>query len=215
MSEKVIWIIHQNVDLLRGFVDVNIWQEALMLPGDEAAHKWEIEIKSGGKPADLTGCTALAFFERSDKEKSTVTLDCSVSGNVVSVVFDPACYAIPGQLRGVMRVSKEGVILTACETYFRIRPPISGNIVDPGNIVPGVDVLLTKLQQVSEATNAANEAAAVANEAADRANAAADKLNWDFVVSDDGSGNVTLAGLVDVMDDGNGNVSIGPFAGAS
>ena len=213
MSEKAIWVIHQNVDLLRGFVDVNVWQEALMLPGDDAAHLWEVEIKSGGQPVDLTGCTAIVFFERSDKERSSVVLDCTISGNTVSVTFEPECYAIPGQLRGILRVtSASGSILTACETYFRVRNPPSGTIVDPGNIVPNVDVLMTKLQQLVTATDAAISAATNANEAADRANSAADKLNWDFIVSDDGAGHVTLSGLVDVMDDGKGNVSIGPFA---
>lgn len=208
----MIWKIHQNVDLLRGFVDVNTWPEALMLPGDEAAHVWEIEIKSGGTAVDLTACAAKAYFARADN--ASVMLDCTISGNVVSVKFEEPCYAIPGQLRGVVKVTKGETVLTACETYFMVRPPLPDQVVDPGNVVPSIEVLMAKLQQMADATDAATIAAANANDAADRANAAADKLNWDFVVSDDGAGNVTLAGLVDVMDDGNGNVSIGPFAGA-
>lgn len=215
MSEKAIWLIHQNVDLLRGFVDVNIWQEALMLPGDDAAHRWEVEVKSGGQPVDLTGCTALAFFERSDKERSNVTLPCNIAGNVVSVVLKPECYAIPGQLRAIMRVTgASGGVLTACETYFRVRNPPSGNIVDPGNIVPDIDVLLTKLQQVSAATDAAHAAAQSANEAAARATEAANRIDWNVVFTDDGAGNVFVSGA-SLTDDGAGNVYIAPFSTAT
>lgn len=206
----MIWKIHQTIDLLRGFVDLNTWPEALMLPGDDAAHVLEVEIKSGGQPVDLSGCSALTYFNRADN--AVVTLECQITGNVVSVTFDPSCYAIPGQLRTVMKVTNNGTILTACETYFMVRAPLSNQVIDPGKIVPSIEVLMAKLQQMTDVTAAANDAAVNANAAADRANAAANKLNWDFVVSDDGIGNVTLAGLVDVMDDGNGNVSIGPFA---
>jgi len=206
----MIWKIHQAIDLLRGYVDVNTWPEALMLPGNDTAHIWEIEIKSGGTPVDLSACAAKAYFARADN--ASVVLDCTINGNTISVTFDETCYAIPGQLRGVINVTEGGTVLTACETYFMVRPPLPGQVIDPGNIVPSIEVLFSKLQQMSDATDAATAAAESANAAADRANLAADKLNWDFVVSDDGIGNVTLAGLVDVMDDGNGNVSIGPFA---
>jgi len=207
------WKIHQTIDLLRGFVDVNTWPESLMLPGDDAAHVLEVEIKSGEQPVDLTGCSSLVYFNRADK--AVVILPGIVSGNTVSVTFDPSCYAIPGQLRTVMKVTNRSGILTACETYFMVRAPLPDQVIDPGTIVPSIEVLMAKLQQMTDVTAAANEATDNANAAADRANAAADKLNWDFVVTDDDAGNVTLSGLVDVMDDNNGNVTIGPFASAT
>lgn len=209
----VQWIIHQVIDLLRGYVDVNTWPESLMIPGDDAAHVLEVEIKRGGQPVDLYGCAAKTTFTRADN--TGVVLDCTISGNLIKVELTPECYAIPGQLRAVMKVTNPDGVMTACETFFRVRMPGPDQVVDPGNVIPSIEVLLARLQQMADATDAATIAAKSANEAADRANAAADKLNWDFLASDDGEGNVTLSGLVDVMDDGNGNVSIGPFAGTS
>jgi len=159
------WIIHEKVDLVRGFVDVNVWHTALMVPGDSNAHVWEIEVNNDGVPYDLTGYTAIAHMTRADEKE--VMLKGVCSGNVITVVFEEPVYAIPGQLRGLVKLSRGETRLSICETYFRVRNPPSGQIVDPGEVIPDIEVLLDKIATLDEVIKEANDAA-------DRANAAAD-----------------------------------------
>lgn len=161
------WIIHEKIDLVRGFVDVNIWQTALMVPGDKAAHKWEIEVSSDGAPYDLTGHEANAHMVRADDHE--VLLKGEISGNLMTFIFKEEVYAIPGQLRGLVKVMKDGSVLSACETYFRVRKPLPGQIVDPGEVIPDIEVLLAKIAEIESAVQTANNAAQNANQAASRA----------------------------------------------
>lgn len=146
------WTIKQAVDLVRGFPDVNVWQEALMIPGDGKAHVWEIEVRNNGQPVDLTGCTVNAWFARDDG--NAVYLVGQVSGNVASVTLSQECYAIAGQLRGVLKIAKGGEVMSACESFFTVREPLPSQYVDPGQMIPSIDELLGRVEDCEAAATA-------------------------------------------------------------
>lgn len=205
------WKIRQTVDLAASGSGPTAWSEALMTDGDKSAHTWAVTVLDGGQPADLTGTAAMCYFNRADH--GTVAVQGTITGNQVSVTLTQECYAIEGPLVAIFRLTHtDGTILTLSVLRFNVgKGPNNNAVIDPGGVVPDLETLLAQVASIEAILQAANTATENAQTAADRANAAADKLNWDFIVTDDGAGNVTLSGLVDVVDDNNGNVSIGPF----
>ena len=160
------WIIRQTIDLTRGFPPANVWPDVLMIPGDGDAHVWEIAINEMGQPANLDGYSVSALFVREDKNSIYITGNSS--GNIASVTLTQQCYAIAGQLRGIMRISKNGNVLSACETFFSVREPVPNQYIDPGEIIPSLEELLAQmdaLEQLEEDVSAA-EAERIAAEQA-------------------------------------------------
>lgn len=100
---------------------------ALMVPGENAAHVWEITVLDGKQPAALTGYTATARFERADGFMREVS--GTVSGNVARVTFDGPVYSVPGLLRGQFFVSKDTQVIALVEAFFEVRPDINGDTV--------------------------------------------------------------------------------------
>lgn len=150
------WIIRQTIDLTRGFPPANVWPDVLMIPGDGDAHVWEIAINERGQPANLDGYSVSALFVREDKNSIYITGNSS--GNIASVTLTQQCYAIAGQLRGIMRISKNGNVLSACETFFSVREPVPNQYIDPGEIIPSLEELLAQmdaLEQLEEDVSAA------------------------------------------------------------
>ena len=205
------WKIRQTVDLAASGSAPTAWSEALMTDGDKNAHTWAVTVLDNGRAADLNGATAICYFNRADH--TTVAVKGTITGNLVSVMLTQECYAIEGPLVSIFRLTNTtGMILTLSVLRFNVgKGPNNNAVIDPGGVVPNLETLLAQVASIEAILQAANTATENAQTAADRANAAADKLNWDFVVTDDDAGNVTLSGLVDVVDDNNGNVSIGPF----
>lgn len=150
------WIIRQTIDLTRGFPPANVWPDVLMIPGDGDAHVWEIAINERGQPANLDGYSVSALFVREDK--NSIYIAGNSSGNIASVTLTQQCYAIAGQLRGIMRISKNGNVLSACETFFSVREPVPNQYIDPGEIIPSLEELLAQmdaLEQLEEDVSAA------------------------------------------------------------
>lgn len=100
---------------------------ALMVAGENAAHIWEITVMDGNQPADLSGYTANAKFERADGFMREVS--GTVSGNVASVILDAHVYSVPGLLRGHFFVTKNTQVIALVEAFFEVRPDINGNTV--------------------------------------------------------------------------------------
>lgn len=123
------WIIHQTIDLSRGHEPVVVWPHALMIPGDHAAHTWEVEVKQYGKPVDLTGFRVKGLFITSGAD-STLSIDGTISGNIASVELTMECY-VEGPLRGVMQLTRAGVVMSICETFFTVRNPWPEQILIP------------------------------------------------------------------------------------
>ena len=146
------WIIRQAIDLKKGYPDVVVWPNALMLTGDKNAHTWEVEVFDSGVPVDLTGSIVNGYFIRDDGQ--TVYVAGSATGNKASVKMNVNCYAIQGSLRGVLRIVKAGETMTACEVFFTVKPDaIVGTIIDPGHVIPTLDELLAQIAAMETLNN--------------------------------------------------------------
>lgn len=158
----VQWVIADRVDLSKDAQRQQVGApEALMLPGDNEAHRWEITVLNNGEAAELAGASVAGYFLRSDGE--TVAVVGSVNGNVISVVLAQECYAFEGLMRAIVRVTLNGVITTVIQRLFRVQQDIGDQIIDPGEVIPDIDELLAQIAAMETATAAANAAAAAAS----------------------------------------------------
>lgn len=169
------WKIRQRIDVERGYPRAVVYADELMVPGDNSAHQWLVEVFEHGSPYDLSGCNCTASFIRDDG--NTVFVTGTVSENVASVILPSACYAIQGPVRGILRISKNSQVASACETYFVVREGITGSVVDPGEVIPNLDDLLAQIEAMETATASATDAAESANAAASDATEASSTAN--------------------------------------
>lgn len=111
-----------------------------MLPGNNEAHIWEVEVLDGGNAADLsTVAQVKGTFVRQRDPDSGVEIVGDVIGNIVSVMLETACYAYAGSLRGIIEIeTSDGAVITLAEKYFNVREPKPDQIVDPGQAFPGI-----------------------------------------------------------------------------
>ena len=148
------WIIHQDIDLFHPAKAKYDTPYILMLPGDHQAHTWEITCYNNGQPADMDGVSAHAYFLR--KDGITVVCEGTAEGNVISVPLIADCYAVPGGLRGAVRVTRNGKTVTLSDLPFIVNPPIDGGeIIAEGTVIPSIDALLDQISRLEQATNAA------------------------------------------------------------
>ena len=148
------WYIRDHVDLERYDPDLLLRPPAqLMLPGDNGAHMWSVDVVSGTEAPDLTGKTVQAFFVRADGV--TVAVPGSASGNTVMVTLPRDVYLVRGALRGVMRLgdSVESVtdpVTTLMERTFYVREGIGDHVVAPENTFPTMEELIEAIQNVTD-----------------------------------------------------------------
>jgi len=169
------WTIRQRIDLDSGYVQPRILPTALMMQGDKNAHTWEIAVFRHGQAVELAG-TVRGYFQRGGgASESYVPVDGTLSGNVASVRLKSECYAKPGPLLCVMRLSSPDATetVTLGTMVARVEKEPSGAVVDPEHVVPDLETLLAQIAACEEATAGANAAAGAAGEAATAANSAA------------------------------------------
>ena len=149
------WTIRHTVDLKKGGGH-NLDGGALMFPGDRLGHTWEITVLEDGKKANLAGGSVNGYFCRSDGNYVAVNGGIS-SGNICRVTLTEECYAYAGPLRGVMRLTINGQIVTLADVSFRVRAGLTGDPVSGGETIPSIDDLLAMIDTL-EADTAAAEA---------------------------------------------------------
>ena len=168
------WLIERTVDLQRS-ASVELYPEALMVCGDHQAHTLRIRVMDGGKPADLTGGSVEGYFVRDDE--ASVRVGGELNGNTATVTMAQACYAIMGKLTAVVRLSLGGRTITLCAMAFNVRNLVTDAIVDPGEVIPSIAELLSKIEAMEAGTAAAVAGAEAAAKAASEANTAKTAAN--------------------------------------
>lgn len=132
--------------------------------GDNLGDVFGVRIFQDGVAFDLAGYSVQGYFIR--QNGTTVLINGSaVNGNVAIVTLPQACYVydgpfslaikIVGTITETLRVIDGVVTKTTTET-----------MIDPGSVVPDISQLLAKIQQMEQATAAANTAATNANNVA-------------------------------------------------
>ena len=147
-----------------------------LVSGDEMGDRFDIAVLRGGQPAQMTGAGVTAYFIRC-ADGATVVVNGTASGNTVSVTLPESCYALPGRFTLTVKVSMGGVrhAVFACEGA--VLRSSTDTLIDPGQMIPSLDDLLSQIARIEAAVGAAQTAASGANAAAAGANTAAGRAN--------------------------------------
>lgn len=123
------------------------------------------EVTDGGQAVNLSG-TVVGYVVRGDGATVTVAGQCA--GNRAWIELPEAAYAVPGMIQIALRL-REGAqraVLAAC--VATVQRTSTDMLVDPGHVVPSLETLLAKLEEMDEAIAEAGDAADSANAAAAR-----------------------------------------------
>lgn len=153
-----MWVIDQKIDLSKGGSAGNAQQtlRPIAFPNNINAHQWNVAVYDNGFPVSLAGFTASAQFVRSDGSRvAAIPEDCTISNNIVSVIFPQNAYYIPGIVKAMVEIGKSTTesnetVFTDCITLaaisFMVTARPDGPIVDPsGEITADVAQLIADI----------------------------------------------------------------------
>lgn len=135
---------------------------------DVLAATFMVDVLNGGEAVSLTGATVTGYAIRADG--ATVLLTGSASGNRASITLDASCYVVQGALDIVIKVTSGDATVTVGAWRAYVQRSTTDAIVDPGHVIPSIEELLEKIDEMEAGTAAANAAAAAATTAAGNAN---------------------------------------------
>lgn len=133
---------------------------AVLASGDNEANLFGAELYRDGTAVDITGEAVTGYFIRPDGD--TVVLHGEAYDNTATVTLQQACYAYTGSGSLAIRVGTTTVRVIDCHA----RQTQTGDLIDPGDVVPTLDDLFAQIENMHVATMEAQMAANDANEAA-------------------------------------------------
>lgn len=156
---------------------------------DSKANTFDIACTRNGAAEDLTGATVSGYFIRADD--ATISLSGSVSGNVVSVTLESACYSVAGRCYIIVKLTKgedtttifwaEGAVsVTQTDTIVVTEE----KVVNLEEMLARVDAAATQAEEAAANASAAQASIEASKETVDKAaevvdgaQAAADRAN--------------------------------------
>lgn len=159
--------------------DISAQLTTRMMPGvlqqgDANANVFNISVRDGKDPADLSGYSVTGYFQRGDSDR--VPLDGSIEENVVSVPLGAECYAVSGAYAAFVRLVKAetGEKTTILRITGYVESEGNGAILDPTGRIPSIEDVIAQLDEMERVTENAQTATENAEDAAASANAAAE-----------------------------------------
>ena len=144
----------------------------IFVMNESMAHRFEIEIKSGGKAVDLSGRTVTASFTNF-RENTTIEMNGEVKDGKAVVTLEKPCYTLRGQFMLIVMVKDGDADVAVFLGEGHMRASRAEKIVYDDYVVYDVDTLLSQIASMKTASSAANMAAQDASTAAENANNAA------------------------------------------
>lgn len=120
------------------YVDGNVFS------GDNGGNTINVYVMEGGQPATIGG-EVTASVIRADG--ATVPVSGSLSGNRAYVTLPQACYAIPGPISIVIKLTLNEVVTTICALVANVYRSSTDTVVDPGQIIPDINALIEAINE--------------------------------------------------------------------
>ena len=140
--------------------------ESVVFSADNLSVLVGVSLFDGGEAAAQTG-SAVCYAIRADG--NTVEFTGSISQNQITAILPQSCFVAPGPLAVMLQVisgsGDSAIKTTVLKAIFTVEASTTGSIVDPGHVIPDVATLLALIEQMEEATTAANTAASDAQDA--------------------------------------------------
>lgn len=120
----------------------------VFLPGnmfsmDNGGNIINVFVVQNGEPATLGGSVS-ANVIRSDG--TTVAITGAIEGNKAYIILPQACYAVPGIIHIVMKITEGTTITTIAAITANVYQSSTDAIVDPGQLVPSVAALIAQIE---------------------------------------------------------------------
>ena len=163
MAQFEYWL---TTDLKRGSSQVQVLH-GQAFSQDNLGNRVGVVVKDGNAPATLSG-TVTGYVIRADG--GTVVVEGELDGNRAYIDLPESAYAVPGQIQIAIRLTSGSTktVLGAMTAY--VQRTATGTIIDPGHVVPDIDDIIAKMDEVDEAIANAEAATTAANTAAQNAN---------------------------------------------
>lgn len=110
---------------------------------DNAGNTINVHVMDNGEPATIGG-TVSANVIRADG--NTVAVSGSLSGNQCSVVLPQACYAVPGRVEIIIKLTQSTTITTIAAIVANVYRSTTDTVVDPGTIIPSIQALIEEIE---------------------------------------------------------------------
>lgn len=123
-----------------------------------------VNVFDNDTPVDSLSGSVIGWVMRADG--NTLVINGEKDGNKAYIVLPEAAYAVVGNITiAIQLVDESGenevkTTLGVCTGY--VYRTTTDTIIDPGEVVPDLTTLLAKIEEMSEATEAANDAAETA-----------------------------------------------------
>ena len=117
-------------------------------------------VTDGGEPVTLSG-SVTGYVMRPDG--NTVVVTGTLDGSRAYIILPEAAYAVPGMISVALRLVSGSTKTVLAAWAVNVQRTVTGDIIDPGTVVPSLDELLAQIDAMEQGTAAANQAASTAN----------------------------------------------------
>jgi len=126
--------------------------QQLLMAGDQQAHRFTISCYRNHfrESVDLTHAKVHGYFVRNGKE--TIILEGETSSNTATLTLPAACYALACGYSLVIKLRLGDVIHTVLWCQGKVCPTSTEEVIDPGQVLPGIDALLAMIDQMEQTT---------------------------------------------------------------
>lgn len=134
-----MWINQELTEPVKvRYLDGNVFSQ------DNGGNMIGVNVFKNGQAASLSGLVS-ASVVRADG--ATVAVSGTLSGNKCSVVLPQACYAVPGTLSVVIKLSSDNTVTTVGAVVSNVYMSSTDSVVDPGTIIPDISLLIDTIEE--------------------------------------------------------------------
>ena len=108
--------------------------------GGNAVH---VYVKYAGEPVEIAGSVSASVIRA---DGTTVAVPGAVSGSMAYVILPQSCYAVPGVVSVVVKVTEDTTVTTIAAFVANVYRSSTDTIVDPGTIIPSVQNLISAIE---------------------------------------------------------------------
>lgn len=111
---------------------------------DNAGNTINVHVMDNGEPATIGG-TVSANVIRADG--NTVAVSGAIDGNKAYVILPQACYAVPGRVEIIIKLTQNTTITTIAAIVANVYRSTTDTVVDPGTIIPSIQTLIAEIEE--------------------------------------------------------------------
>lgn len=143
------WLVSQSADLATGKISISSGQTVHAIQGNALSIEWNVEVLNNGEPADISGCSCLAYAIRPDG--TTCVIGGSINGSVCTAKLPQQFFALVGRVDCLMNLAhSDRTTITVAVIQFTVQRGPTDQIVDPGDTYPDLTQGLIALEQLSD-----------------------------------------------------------------